>query len=474
MARRYWIATGRLVMTPRARSKPHTPEVTDADLDLAIAAVFERFPRPCSLKELREQLPPMYRVAQWRLETSLEAMVRRGRLFAYGVKATRRFLTEAPATRAKDAILARLEDGAPCKKAELREAVIKRLPKYPSKEIDTTLTAMTKAQEIWALKKGYMTQDPARIARDILVDRLAEGIASETDLQKAVVAHLGDFPAQEIRRLLAELSDAGRAVELPAAPKSTPRAARKTNGTPATRGKKPVNAWSKAPPKDLRPFLVEVEDALGRVLGVLGKCGIDRPAILSALASGGGCAAVNESRQSMVARPSVVAAGASLRRAIPPSTAERPLGLGVAGSALGDPPESDAVPWDMASRDGTRAERAPGGAVPKGAVAPEIATRPASRSLSPSDAELLSAILSVRPDAHQHVLVSIRDLRRRLALPKEAFDAAVLSLGARGLAVLHLHDHAPALKEAERNDLVADGQGNYYVGLVLREAAEAT
>jgi hypothetical protein len=84
---------------------------------------------------------------------------------------------------------------------------------------------------------------------------------------------------------------------------------------------------------------------------------------------------------------------------------------------------------------------------------------------------LLDAVLEIRPDARSHVLVSVRDLRRHLGWPKQDFDRAVLALARDGRITLHHHDHPTGLSPSEREDLVKDDRGNFYVGLVLEEAA---
>ena len=65
----------------------------------------------------------------------------------------------------------------------------------------------------------------------------------------------------------------------------------------------------------------------------------------------------------------------------------------------------------------------------------------------------------------RQALLSVRDLRARLALSKEQFDAVALDLMRDGLVSLHYHDHPASLPEAERSQLVQDGRGNYYIGI---------
>lgn len=81
------------------------------------------------------------------------------------------------------------------------------------------------------------------------------------------------------------------------------------------------------------------------------------------------------------------------------------------------------------------------------------------------------AVLSVRPDARLHVLVSIPQLRARLAWPKAALDELALTLAREGQITLHEHDHPSGLAAEERAALVADEGGRHYIGLVLEEKA---
>ena len=71
--------------------------------------------------------------------------------------------------------------------------------------------------------------------------------------------------------------------------------------------------------------------------------------------------------------------------------------------------------------------------------------------------------------AADQALISLRDLRRYVGRPKQEFDAAILQLQQEQRVTLHTHDHPFGLSEDQRNDLVLDGQGRYYVGVALRE-----
>jgi hypothetical protein len=64
--------------------------------------------------------------------------------------------------------------------------------------------------------------------------------------------------------------------------------------------------------------------------------------------------------------------------------------------------------------------------------------------------------------------VGVRDLRRHVSLAKPQFDDLALRLAREGRVSLHRHDFPASLSPQEREELITDGQGNYYIGLALR------
>ena len=85
---------------------------------------------------------------------------------------------------------------------------------------------------------------------------------------------------------------------------------------------------------------------------------------------------------------------------------------------------------------------------------------------------LVELIRQIDPGADRGALIAPRTLRDATELNKEVFDRAVLDLAATGRISLHRHDYVASLTAAERDDLVTDGTGSYYVGLALRSVAE--
>lgn len=392
---------------PSRRSSSAVAVVANDELDPAILAAASRMEGVWRAADLLQALAPPYRVGPRRLLERLEALAAvpdgaRGgaRIFRYGARTKARFLGDDPEAKARAVLLDRLSAGVPIAPHALGGAVRAVLPDYAQRDVDRLLRALVDAGRCWKLAaKAYIGRDPAEVARDAALAALADGPATEKEIEARVAKALPGYRGARLRKLLVELAGHRAVLELP-------------------RRKRAPSRWVAAPPRDLAPFLEAVMKALDEVARALAPYGVGRDALLGALAPAGVPAAVD------------------------------------ARAALG------AHALDGPANGGAR-----GVATSSGAPGPQREDAPAV-----TDDRMLSAILAVRPDARLRVFVSLRDLRRKLLVPKDVFDAAVLSFGARGHAVLHHHDHAPALDEAERGDLVTDGHGNFYAGLVLRAA----
>lgn len=90
----------------------------------------------------------------------------------------------------------------------------------------------------------------------------------------------------------------------------------------------------------------------------------------------------------------------------------------------------------------------------------------AAKSTAPD--RLIELMMTLEPGAARGTLISVRDLRRSAQWDKAAFDAAVLQLSRQGKLALHWHDFPASLTAEERDELVTDGAGNYYIGVALR------
>ncbi|RPJ22597.1 MAG: hypothetical protein EHM26_01310 [Desulfobacteraceae bacterium] len=114
------------------------------------------------------------------------------------------------------------------------------------------------------------------------------------------------------------------------------------------------------------------------------------------------------------------------------------------------------------------------------ALGRELGLEPKTRGLAkdqskaetaPHEAEalLLKTMTRLQPPGQRRALVSIRELRRSVELAKSVFDHIVLSLAIQGRVALHHHDFPSSLSPNERDELVRDEQGTYYVGIVPKE-----
>jgi hypothetical protein len=104
------------------------------------------------------------------------------------------------------------------------------------------------------------------------------------------------------------------------------------------------------------------------------------------------------------------------------------------------------------------------------AVAGETKGTPAPTQHS-SRQVFLEALRRFAADNPKGALLPVRELRARTGLAKQDFDAAALDLSNEGLLVLHHHDHAAVLSEADQSGLVRDALGRHYVGIALRGSA---
>lgn len=83
--------------------------------------------------------------------------------------------------------------------------------------------------------------------------------------------------------------------------------------------------------------------------------------------------------------------------------------------------------------------------------------------------DLISVMKQIEPGAANGALVGARDLRRAVKLEKSDFDRMVLALSEHGRLSLHRHDYPSSLSDQERDELVTDGSGSFFVGIALRQ-----
>ncbi|MFO0959162.1 MAG: hypothetical protein U0800_17320 [Isosphaeraceae bacterium] len=119
-----------------------------------------------------------------------------------------------------------------------------------------------------------------------------------------------------------------------------------------------------------------------------------------------------------------------------------------------------------------RLERAAGQALLKLGEARPVDPGPPGSAGDPA-LQILDAMRRADPATSSGAPITFDRLRPLLAGPlagKAAFDEAVLRLGMQGLVSLHRHDFPAGQSEAEREQMVPDGRGGYYVTISRRAA----
>lgn len=102
--------------------------------------------------------------------------------------------------------------------------------------------------------------------------------------------------------------------------------------------------------------------------------------------------------------------------------------------------------------------------------APVIEKKEGEKEKDLNDA-IIGRMLQRWPAAAGGALVSVTELRRELdaEIPqKEDFDRRILELAATEKIALHRHDYPANLEPTEREALVTDNHGNFYIGIALR------
>lgn len=81
--------------------------------------------------------------------------------------------------------------------------------------------------------------------------------------------------------------------------------------------------------------------------------------------------------------------------------------------------------------------------------------------------KFLAAMRTVAREEPAGGLLSVRAVRAAAALPKEEFDEIALKLARDGRVVLHYHDFPASLRKTQRDALIKDPKGIYYVGIAF-------
>jgi hypothetical protein len=106
------------------------------------------------------------------------------------------------------------------------------------------------------------------------------------------------------------------------------------------------------------------------------------------------------------------------------------------------------------------------------AIATELGTALPTMAESGSSAreQFLVRLATLTVAAKSDGLISIRELRASLPFDKRQFDQLALDLSRDELVTLHHHDFPTSLSAADRDELVVNSHGTYFVGIALRRA----
>jgi len=83
--------------------------------------------------------------------------------------------------------------------------------------------------------------------------------------------------------------------------------------------------------------------------------------------------------------------------------------------------------------------------------------------------QIISEMVKIEPRASTGALVSLQRLRKSLGLEKELFDRTIINMAKKSRIILHEHSFPMGVSEEERNYLVDDKKGHWYVGAVLKD-----
>ncbi|MGH9936994.1 MAG: hypothetical protein ACREAM_12155, partial [Blastocatellia bacterium] len=84
---------------------------------------------------------------------------------------------------------------------------------------------------------------------------------------------------------------------------------------------------------------------------------------------------------------------------------------------------------------------------------------------------ILERMLQLNPSAATGAPVQLSELRQALRseiADKDIFDRTIMRLAEQGRVAVHRHDYVGSLSQEERDALVSDGRGNYFIGVTLR------
>ena len=89
-----------------------------------------------------------------------------------------------------------------------------------------------------------------------------------------------------------------------------------------------------------------------------------------------------------------------------------------------------------------------------------------------STVDIIALMRNIEPKAEGGALVTFHKLRREACVDKRSFDHAVLDLACQRRLLLFPNNDVMSLTQADRDELVTDGNGTYYVGVALPRSTE--
>ncbi len=409
-------------------------------------------PVPISAKELTKQVTLSRPVTEAEVAALLETAVSAGTLFLVPgptTKAKPLYWSQNPAVELGTAIEQAVSSSdRPLTVAELLKSI--SLPfKVSSPRVESELQQRVEVGHIRVFpattskgKARYWDRDPAALLPPRILELLA---ASETPLSaKDLVKQLAPTfpnPAAEVESALANLVTAGQISEIPSSKKKSPPAY--WLGTRTDWGKNVVRrlVQTKGP---------QPEAAVRKSLGFLTEDEVGQ--LIQSMMD----------RKELYRHPPFGTVKSAQLSAHPPSPEPYLQSCAELLKSAVTTLRSANVPDEQIRRSLVQLFESTG--IPFRAPASS-----ASGPLTSSSVDLESLLKQLEPGAERGALVGIRELRRVARLPKMEFDQAVLNLSRQGRLSLHRHDFPASLTSLERDDLVQDGNGVYYVGVALRQ-----
>jgi hypothetical protein len=279
------------------------------------------------------------------------------------------------------------------------------------------------------------------LARAVIVQVLGTQALTQRELLLKVQARLQGLEADRVCEVLGQMVDEGQVRKLP------PRPGGRNNllgsGTPQ--------------PRDyLAPVFRAFTRSLDRVLLRLESEGVSREDALRV--------AENLWRDTAArVRMSPVPSGATEQEPLPqtPEMSEMPE-REEQGEPYAEQPQAEQQEAPWAEGQGPRA------AAPQPAASPE----PAPPALEPGAGQaVMEAAIRLHPGSPPGTVVSVRELRQALQdrfADRQVIDRAILRAAEEGRVELHPHHHGAGGEQQPSEDLVVDGHGGAYDGVVLK------